>query len=209
VRSRSIRKPASSRLRAYDGGRRRPAQVNELICFAEAQIHTGRCLGRRQVSEGVGQALMEAIVFDSAGQLVTGSLPDYAMPRRRGFSRSGLGTDRGSGKNQSARRQKSAGEGRRHRRGRPRSSRRRARRAESLGIDHIDMPATPSRVCGPRSDRARSGRLSELFPLPSGERSTAQSAGGCRAVARPKIDRLGAPSPQPSPRWGSWEFAHG
>jgi len=46
--------------------------MNRLLC--EGQIHGG-------VAQGAGQALMEAIVFDSAGQLVTGSFQDYAMPR--------------------------------------------------------------------------------------------------------------------------------
>jgi aerobic carbon-monoxide dehydrogenase large subunit len=46
--------------------------MNHLLC--EGQIHGG-------VAQGAGQALMEAIVFDSSGQLVTGSFQDYAMPR--------------------------------------------------------------------------------------------------------------------------------
>jgi len=46
--------------------------VNSLLC--EGQIHGG-------VAQGVGQALMESIVFDTDGQLVTGSFQDYAMPR--------------------------------------------------------------------------------------------------------------------------------
>ena len=33
------------------------------------------------MAQGLGQALMERIVYDEAGQLVTGSLMDYAMPR--------------------------------------------------------------------------------------------------------------------------------
>jgi aerobic carbon-monoxide dehydrogenase large subunit len=50
--------------------------MNKLLC--EGQIHGG-------VAQGVGQALMEAIVFDGAGQLVTGSFQDYAMPRAEDF----------------------------------------------------------------------------------------------------------------------------
>jgi carbon-monoxide dehydrogenase large subunit len=50
--------------------------MNHLLC--EGQIHGG-------VAQGVGQALMEAIVFDSAGQLITGSFQDYAMPRAEDF----------------------------------------------------------------------------------------------------------------------------
>jgi carbon-monoxide dehydrogenase large subunit len=50
--------------------------MNKLLC--EGQIHGG-------VAQGAGQALMEAIVFDRDGQLVTGSLQDYAMPRAEDF----------------------------------------------------------------------------------------------------------------------------
>src|ERR1700678_3619263 len=50
--------------------------VNRLLC--EGQIHGG-------VAQGVGQALMESIVFDTDGQLVTGSFQDYAMPRAEDF----------------------------------------------------------------------------------------------------------------------------
>ena len=50
--------------------------MNRLLC--EGQIHGG-------VAQGVGQALMERIVFDEAGQLVTGSFQDYAMPRADDF----------------------------------------------------------------------------------------------------------------------------
>jgi carbon-monoxide dehydrogenase large subunit len=38
------------------------------------QVHGG-------VVQGIGQALMEEIVFDEDGQLVSGSLTDYALPR--------------------------------------------------------------------------------------------------------------------------------
>ncbi len=50
--------------------------MNRLLC--EGQIHGG-------VAQGVGQALMERIVFDESGQLVTGSFQDYAMPRADDF----------------------------------------------------------------------------------------------------------------------------
>ena len=38
------------------------------------QIHGG-------VAQGIGQALMEEVSYDSSGQLITGSFMDYAMPR--------------------------------------------------------------------------------------------------------------------------------
>jgi carbon-monoxide dehydrogenase large subunit len=46
--------------------------INPMI--VEGQIHGG-------ITQGVGQALWEAAVYDSAGQLLTGSMMDYALPR--------------------------------------------------------------------------------------------------------------------------------
>ncbi len=46
--------------------------VNPMI--VEGQIHGG-------VAQGVGQALYEGAIYDKDGQLVTGSLMDYCMPR--------------------------------------------------------------------------------------------------------------------------------
>jgi carbon-monoxide dehydrogenase large subunit len=46
--------------------------VNPII--VEGQVHGG-------MAQGVGQALMEHIVYDDDGQLLTGSFMDYAMPR--------------------------------------------------------------------------------------------------------------------------------
>jgi carbon-monoxide dehydrogenase large subunit len=47
--------------------------VNPLL--AEGQIHGG-------LAQGIGQALMESVVYErDTGQLITGSLTDYAMPR--------------------------------------------------------------------------------------------------------------------------------
>jgi carbon-monoxide dehydrogenase large subunit len=47
-------------------------QINPVI--VEGQVHGG-------VVQGVGQALWEGAVYDESGQLVTGSLLDYALPR--------------------------------------------------------------------------------------------------------------------------------
>jgi len=46
--------------------------INPMI--VEGQVHGG-------IAQGVGQALLEGAVYDSNGQLVTGSLMDYTMPR--------------------------------------------------------------------------------------------------------------------------------
>ena len=42
------------------------------------QIHGG-------IAQGVGQALMEHVVYDESGQLLAGSLMDYALPRADHF----------------------------------------------------------------------------------------------------------------------------
>jgi carbon-monoxide dehydrogenase large subunit len=47
-------------------------QINPMI--VEGQVHGG-------VVQGVGQALWEGAVYDDSGQLLTGSLLDYALPR--------------------------------------------------------------------------------------------------------------------------------
>jgi carbon-monoxide dehydrogenase large subunit len=46
--------------------------INPLL--AEGQLHGA-------FAQGLGQALMEAIVYDGDGQLLTGTLMDYAIPR--------------------------------------------------------------------------------------------------------------------------------
>ena len=46
--------------------------VNPMI--VEGQVHGG-------VAQGIGQALLEHAIYDPAGQLVTGSLMDYCLPR--------------------------------------------------------------------------------------------------------------------------------
>jgi aerobic carbon-monoxide dehydrogenase large subunit len=51
-------------------------QINPVI--VEGQVHGG-------VVQGIGQALWEEAVYDGAGQLLTGSLADYAIPRADGL----------------------------------------------------------------------------------------------------------------------------
>jgi carbon-monoxide dehydrogenase large subunit len=50
--------------------------INPLL--VEGQLHGG-------IVQGAGQALMENIVYDESGQLVSGSFMDYAMPRASDF----------------------------------------------------------------------------------------------------------------------------
>ena len=51
-------------------------QINPVI--VEGQVHGG-------VVQGIGQALWEEAVYDEAGQLLTGSMLDYALPRADGL----------------------------------------------------------------------------------------------------------------------------
>ena len=46
--------------------------INPMI--VEGQVHGG-------IAQGIGQALLEGAVYDKEGQLVTGSMMDYTMPR--------------------------------------------------------------------------------------------------------------------------------
>jgi carbon-monoxide dehydrogenase large subunit len=50
--------------------------INPLL--VAGQVHGG-------IAQGVGQALMETIIYDASGQLVSGSFMDYAMPRADDF----------------------------------------------------------------------------------------------------------------------------
>ncbi|MYI75640.1 MAG: molybdopterin-dependent oxidoreductase [Acidobacteria bacterium] len=52
--------------------------INPLI--VEGQIHGG-------LAQGIGQALVEEVVYDADGQPLTGSLMDYAIPRASDFPR--------------------------------------------------------------------------------------------------------------------------
>jgi carbon-monoxide dehydrogenase large subunit len=109
--------------------------MNHLLC--EGQIHGG-------VAQGVGQALMEAVLYDRDGQLVTGSFQDYCMPRADDLpdivselteipsTTNPLGV-------------KAAGEA--GATGAPPAVIGALLDAlKPLGVEHIDMPATPSRV---------------------------------------------------------------
>jgi aerobic carbon-monoxide dehydrogenase large subunit len=51
-------------------------QINPMI--VEGQVHGG-------VVQGIGQALWEGAVYDENGQLLTGSMMDYALPRAHQF----------------------------------------------------------------------------------------------------------------------------
>jgi aerobic carbon-monoxide dehydrogenase large subunit len=109
--------------------------MNALLC--EGQIHGG-------VAQGVGQALMESIVFDADGQLVTGSFQDYAVPRADDFPQlSSELTEVPATTNPLG--VKGAGEA--GATGAPPAVMGAILDAlRPLGIDHIDMPATPNKI---------------------------------------------------------------
>jgi len=56
----------------HDPGR----AINPMV--VEGQVHGG-------TAQGLGSALLEEVVHDEAGQLLTGSLMDYALPRAEDF----------------------------------------------------------------------------------------------------------------------------
>jgi carbon-monoxide dehydrogenase large subunit len=119
--------------------------MNHLLC--EGQVHGG-------VAQGVGQALMEEVIYDSSGQLVTGSFQDYCMPRADDFPEivSEL-TEVPSTTNPLG--VKAAGEA--GATGAPPAVIGAILDAlKPLGVDHIDMPATSARVWA-AMQRARAG----------------------------------------------------
>jgi carbon-monoxide dehydrogenase large subunit len=110
--------------------------INPMIC--EGQIQGG-------VAQGIGQALMENVVYDrDSGQLLSGSYMDYAMPRA---------TDMGELTTQFCNVPCTTnplgikGVGESGTIGAPPAVMNAVVDAlRSVGVDHIDMPATPARV---------------------------------------------------------------
>ncbi len=58
--------------------------INPMI--VEGQIQGG-------VAQGIGQALLEAAIYDSSGQLLSGSMMDYTMPRADNLPNISVGTE--------------------------------------------------------------------------------------------------------------------
>ncbi|MDX1781276.1 MAG: xanthine dehydrogenase family protein molybdopterin-binding subunit [Thalassovita sp.] len=58
--------------------------INPLL--AEGQVHGG-------IAQGAGQVLMEQVIYDSEGQLLSGSFMDYAMPRAGDLPMIGFSTE--------------------------------------------------------------------------------------------------------------------
>ena len=102
------------------------------------QVHGG-------LAQGIGQALWEELHYDDGGELLTGTLNDYAMPKADGFPHFETHHTDDDHADQPARRQG-------HRRGGDdrldpdRGQRRRSTRSRPWGITHLDIPFTPEKV---------------------------------------------------------------
>ena len=106
--------------------------INPMI--VEGQVHGG-------IAQGVGQALMEACVYDGDAQLLTGSFMDYAMPRADdlpAFATLSRPTIAGSNPLGI----KGAGECGTT----PATAAVIGAVCDALGIGHLEMPATPERI---------------------------------------------------------------
>ena len=67
------------------------AGVDDVGTLINPMIVEGQIIGG--IAQGVGQALWEEAVYDDDGQLLTGSLMDYAIPRADGFPSIQVGTN--------------------------------------------------------------------------------------------------------------------
>ena len=57
--------------------------VNDFGVLVNPLLVEGQCHGG--VAQGIGQAIMEDVVFDRSGQVLSGSFMDYALPAPRTF----------------------------------------------------------------------------------------------------------------------------
>ena len=111
--------------------------VNPLLCHG--QVHGA-------TAQGIGQALLERIVYDAdSGQLLTGSLLDYCMPRADDLPSFDVTLVEDTPCTTNEMGVKGAGES-----GAiaapPAVMNALVDALAPLGIDHVDMPATPERV---------------------------------------------------------------
>ena len=146
--SRSTRRPGVVDLVRYVAVDDVGNKINPMI--VDGQLHGG-------IAQGVGQALWEGAVYSDEGQLLTGSMLDYALPkasrlpivraRRDGDARR---RSTRSGSRASARPARSP---------RPRPSPTpSSTRSAPLGIRHLDMPYTAAEGLAARSQSAKGGQ---------------------------------------------------
>ncbi|MBL8670894.1 MAG: xanthine dehydrogenase family protein [Alphaproteobacteria bacterium] len=118
--------------------------------IVEGQVHGG-------IAQGVGQALLEQCVYDRDGQLLTGSFMDYAMPRASDLPSYAVTTDDSAPSPSNPLGAKGAGES-----GTISSSAAVMNAVldalAPLGVDRLDMPATPLRVWEAIEKARRTGR---------------------------------------------------
>ena len=114
-------------------------------------------------TQGIGQALLEAIVYDEHGQLLTGSLMDYALPRAADLPRFRTAYYEGAPSANNPFGLKGAGEAGCG--GAPPALVNAVVDAlAEFGVRHIDMPLTPERVW--RAIHARTPSRAEPEPEP-------------------------------------------
>ncbi|MCH8037896.1 MAG: xanthine dehydrogenase family protein molybdopterin-binding subunit [Proteobacteria bacterium] len=117
-------------------------------------------------TQGIGQALLEAIVYDEHGQLLTGSLMDYALPRAADLPRFRTAYYEGAPSANNPFGLKGAGEAGCG--GAPPALVNAVVDAlAEFGVRHIDMPLTPERVW--RAIHARTPSRAEPEPEPKPE----------------------------------------
>ena len=120
--------------------------INPLLC--EGQIHGG-------VAQGIGQALMEHVIYDrDSGQNLTASFMDYALPKARHLPNFVAGLEEVACKTNPL---GVKGIGEAGAIGAPAAVMNAILDAlRELGVEHLDLPATPMRVWE-AIQRARSG----------------------------------------------------
>ncbi len=113
-------------------------KINPMI--VDGQLHGG-------IVQGVGQALWEGAVYGDDGQLLSGSMLDYALPRASWLPSFELDeTVTPSPVNPLGRQGRRRG--RLHRQHGRRVAMRSSTRSSPLGIRHLDMPYTAQKVWG-------------------------------------------------------------
>ena len=109
--------------------------INPLL--VAGQVHGG-------IAQGLGQALYEHAVYDEDGQLITGELMDYAIPRARMMP-----MDRMQSHDHAVAGESIGREGRRRSRTigcSPALVNSVVDALSPLGVKHVDMPMTPQRI---------------------------------------------------------------
>lgn len=117
--------------------------IDDFGTIINPMLADGQVMGG--VAQGIGQALMENIVYDESGQLVTGSLMDYALPRADDMPKMVIGYYEDAPTKKNLLGVKGAGEAGCV--GAPPAIVNAVCDAlKDLGVHHIDMPLTPERV---------------------------------------------------------------